>query len=65
MAAIPDSCGAFMRTLIEQCWSEAPESRPSFHRIIEFVQHADFDIIPGASHSVLRWYVTGVLRESN
>jgi serine/threonine protein kinase len=65
MPSIPESCGPFMQTLIDECWSRDPQVRPSFHRIIERIQHADFEIVPGASHSILRGYVTDILSQSN
>jgi serine/threonine protein kinase len=64
MPTIPESCGTFMQTLIGECWSHVPELRPSFHRIIELVQHANFDIVPRASHVAVRRYVTDVLSET-
>jgi serine/threonine protein kinase len=65
MPVVPDLCGTFMQKLIGECWSHVPELRSSFDRIIELVQHADFDIVPGASHSLLRRYVIDVLSESS
>jgi serine/threonine-protein kinase len=65
MPAVPDSCGSFIQQLIAECWSGTPEFRPSFHRIVERFQHADFNIVPQASSTVVRRYVSDILRASN
>jgi serine/threonine protein kinase len=63
MPAVPDSCGSLMQKLIPECWSQNPESRPSFHQIIECFQNADFEILPGVSRTTVRRYVTDILEE--
>jgi serine/threonine protein kinase len=65
MPAIPDSCGSFMQQLITACWSRDPDLRPSFHRILESFQNADFKIVPKASPTLIRRYVTEIIHESN
>jgi serine/threonine protein kinase len=64
MPDVPDSCGPLMQKLIPECWSENPESRPSFDRIIADFENADFQIIPEASRTEVRRYVTNIIRES-
>jgi serine/threonine protein kinase len=64
MPAVPGFCGSFMQTLIHRCWSQDPDSRPSFRRIIKEFQHAELNILPGASGSDLRRYVDAILSES-
>lgn len=35
--AIPDYCSDELRFLIEMCWNQAPEQRPSFHNIVDYM----------------------------
>lgn len=36
--AIPDTCPAAMRALIEQCWSSHPDRRPEFCQIVKVLE---------------------------
>jgi serine/threonine protein kinase len=60
MKGIPGNCGAFMQDLIPRCWSTKPEDRPSFGTILQDVEGAGYDIVPGACKKKVEAYVLGV-----
>lgn len=43
--SIPDTVSAFMKALIEKCWHQEPEHRPTFADILKLIQ-ATLDTIP-------------------
>jgi serine/threonine protein kinase len=57
---IPDSCGPFMKSVITECWSQRPENRPSFHRILERIQQEEFRILPRASQSTVKDFMAAI-----
>jgi serine/threonine protein kinase len=61
MPRVPDLCGEFMQGLINRCWSQNPECRPSFDEILEEFRVRSFAIFPDANGNTLREYVCGVL----
>jgi hypothetical protein len=61
MPPVPDECGKFMQLLISHCWLPDPMSRPSFDVILDEIKTANFQIVPGGNHDVIRNVVAGVL----
>jgi serine/threonine protein kinase len=45
---LPSERGAFMQTLIQECWQQDHENRPSFQDILARFQTVDFAILPAA-----------------
>jgi TPR repeat protein len=61
MPTIPEKCGCFMQNLIPRCWSINPANRPSFNEILNEIQAANLEIIPGADPERIRDFLIGVL----
>ena len=51
-APIPNSINEISRELINKCWSNSSEERPSFTEIIEFIKSKNFNLIDGAEKSI-------------
>jgi hypothetical protein len=58
---IPPGCGALMQGIIRDCWSPAPERRPSFHRIFQTIASDNFKILPNANCFEIKEAVSTVL----
>ncbi len=39
---IPEKCPSYLRYLIQDCWSEVPDMRPSFAQIIQAIQQKQY-----------------------
>ena len=49
---LPDTCPPKLASLIEQCWSSDPNSRPDFERICLELRHIKTMLITGSSSSI-------------
>jgi serine/threonine protein kinase len=58
---IPSECGDYMKDLICRCWSDDPNSRPSFDEILREFQAREFSILPDVDCEKIRCAVEGVL----
>jgi hypothetical protein len=50
-----------MRTLIDQCWNQDPDERPSFVSIFDMFARNRFDILPDVDESQIRNFADGIL----
>lgn len=62
MPTLPDSHGKMMKELIERCWRQAPEQRPSFAQILAEFQNNPTEIVPGARVSAVLDYIHEIRR---
>jgi serine/threonine protein kinase len=47
----------FVRSLIESCWAQNPEDRPSFAQIMDILNQNDFKIFPTVNSASVRQYI--------
>jgi hypothetical protein len=59
---IPEKVLPFTRQLIEQCWAETPEKRPSFSEIWRSLQYVNFKILPGVESAAVEGFVLRIER---
>jgi serine/threonine protein kinase len=55
-------CGEYMKGLIQRCWADDPDSRPSFDEVLAEFQLRQFSILPLAKSDELRGAVDAVLQ---
>jgi hypothetical protein len=57
---IPSEVVEVSKSLIERCWSENPENRPSFDEILQILVNCDFQIISKVDSVEVKLYLTSV-----
>jgi serine/threonine protein kinase len=58
---IPKWIGIGMRELIEECWAQNPDERPSFEDIFERLQGMAFRVMPGVNSAKVLRFVDEVI----
>jgi serine/threonine protein kinase len=57
---IPDSVLPEVRQLIEDCWSDDPNTRPSFQSILDILENMNFKLTPKVDSSKVLRFVEGI-----
>ena len=55
-----DVAATAVEDLIEKCWSESPDWRPSFQRVLEMVEDEEFVIPDGKLRPWFVWYSSAI-----